>query len=211
VFGTDLQIVPRGITSEDDIEDIRGNYICGIRHNSYDTTSLVVEFKQKVDGDSASKDAMDLFLDCKYWNLVDYCEDNLHRMIKDNEQLFREALVLLAPHLNIGNYTKRVVDIIGDPTSITPAYFKNRILLYNMFFYGATECAKRGYTWIMTETCASICDELRGLAGLFHWDECAEFNKIDVRDIAYDGACTEDYTPATATCVWPNLPDAFAS
>jgi hypothetical protein len=137
-------MIPRGITSEEDIEDFKSNYCEGEPENSYDTTSLVLEFKQRVDGDLVAREAMDLFVDCKYWHLVDHCEDNLPNMAENNSQLFKEVLILLGPELDIGDYTKRVIDIIGDPLSVTPDYFKNKKLLYDMFFYGAVECGRRG-------------------------------------------------------------------
>jgi hypothetical protein len=199
------QGIPRGITSEEDIEDFKSNYHEHEPENSYDTTSLVAEFRQQVRGDLRAGEAMDLFIDCKYWHLVDHCEDYLPDMTADNAQLFREVIILLAPWLDIGNYTQRVVNIIGDPLSITPDYFQHRTLLYDMFFYGAVECGRRDHTWILIETCASCCINLRILADKFRWQEYEQFREMDVRDAAYGGRLTEDRLSGTAARVWPNL------
>jgi hypothetical protein len=197
---------PRGITSDEDFHKLERWHTRWDRpRNSYDTTSLATEFKQKVRGDPRAEEGMALFIDCKYWHLVDHCEDYLPNMIPDNAQLFSGVIVLLAPWLDIGDYTQRIKEIIENPLSITPDYFQHRILLYKMFFYGAVECGKRDYTWIMIETCASICDELRVLASEFEWPELAQFDEMDVRDAAYGGRLTEDRLSGTAAHVWPNL------
>jgi hypothetical protein len=78
-----------------------------------------------------------------------------------------------------------------------------------MFIYGAVETAKRGYSWDMPEMCISICSELNILDYIFHREEYDKREKIDIRDIAYDGELREDVLIPIATCVWPNLPDAF--
>jgi hypothetical protein len=201
--------LPRGITSEEDSESLRGLYIEGWCDSPYVVTNQKEEVLQFVTGDSVAEAAVKLFGDCKYWHLVDYCEDHLPEMNNVNAQLFREALILLAPHLDIGNYTQRIVGLIGDPTSITESYFQNRQTLYSMFCWGAAENSKRGYVCDLIEICISICEELEILADLYHWQERDQFAKIDVRDIAYGGSLTEDYLSATATSVWPNLPDAL--
>jgi hypothetical protein len=83
---------------------------------------------------------------------------------------------------------------------------KNKKLLYDTFFYGAVECGRRGYTWIMIETCINACYELRVLASKFGWPELTQFDAMDAHDAAYNGACTEDTLPLAFTDVWPNLP-----
>jgi hypothetical protein len=201
--------LPRGITSEEDVQKLSSRYYERKQRNAYDTTSLKANLNKDIGSDPISNRAMELFMKARFWHLVDYCEDHLPEMNNVNAQLFREVLILLAPRLDIGNYTQRVVKLIGDPTSITEAYFQNKTFLYDMFFYGAVETAKRGYSWILTETCVSICSELRILAEVFHWDECKEVNSLIVRDIAYDGELTENRLRATATRIWPNLPDAL--
>jgi hypothetical protein len=201
--------LPRGITSEDDIQSLRSSYYEGRSGNSYDTTALIKKCNDRVIGNPMAEKAMGIFLDCKYWHLVDYCEDNLLKMNNNDAQLFREVLILLAPHLDIGNYTQRIVGLIGDPTSITGDYFQNGKLLYDMFFHGAVETSKRGYSWFITEMCVSICNELGILAYLSHWKNCDGFNSLIVRDIAYDGELREDVLIPVHSRVWPNLPDAF--
>jgi hypothetical protein len=201
--------LPRGITSEDDVQRLNGRYYVLNQRNSYDTTSLESKLNKEVASDPVAEQAMGLFMKARFWHLVDYCEDNLSKMENRNAQLFREVMILLAPQLYLGNYTDRVVKLIGDPTSITEAYFQNRTFLYYMFFYGAVETAKRGYSWILTETCVSACSELGILSYIFRWEGCMEFNSLIVRKVANDGACIEDVLRARATRVWPNLPDAF--
>ncbi|MDR1609750.1 MAG: hypothetical protein LBR78_02775 [Holosporales bacterium] len=201
--------LPRGIRSARDVREFRGQYYEGRKLNSYDTSPLKAQFTKHVSEDESATGAMNLFLDCKYWHLVDYCEDNLSNMADANAQLFREILVLLAPRLDLGNYTARVVKIIGEPESVTADYFQNRELLRDMFFYSAVENAGHGRSWSTTETCISICDELSILARLFHWCGYEKFTGSRVRDVAYSGELTEDNWRALATRVWPNLPDAF--
>jgi hypothetical protein len=201
--------LPMGISSARDVRKFKGRYCEGNRCNSYDTASLEAKFNKEVEGDPVAEQAMELFRKAHFWHLVDYCEDNLPKMNAANAQLFMEALVLLAPHLDIGNYTKKVVNIIGDPTSITESYFQNRALLYDMFFYGAVYVAGCGYSWHLSEICASIWSEIKMLTYEFHRSEYDQFKSVDVREIAYSGELTEDHLPATATRVWPNLPDAF--
>jgi hypothetical protein len=205
--GSDL---PRGITSEEDISKFRSRYAEGDKHNpSYDNTSLPLKFIQAVGEDPYAREAMDLFVECKYWHLVDYCEDHLSEMIERNSQLFREALILLAPWMWIGNYKDRIVTIIGDRDSVTADYFhpQNRELLYDMFLYGAVDHAKHGRTWCMTETCVAICHELKFLAERFNWEEYEKFMQVDVREAVYGGELTEDLFSPDTTSVWSNLPD----
>jgi hypothetical protein len=201
--------LPRGITSKDDVLSFGSRYRKGEPGNSHDTTKLTKKCNDRVSGDFVAEEAMSLFLNCKLWHLVDFCEDNLPKMRDKDAQLFREVLILSAPHMALGNYTDRVVKLIGDPTLITEAYFQNRTFLYDMFFYAAVETAKRGYSWYMTEIGVSICSELRILAEVFHWEECKEVNSLIVRDVAYGGDSIENVLRATATKVWPKLPDAF--
>jgi hypothetical protein len=204
--GSDL---PRGIISEEDISRFRGRYAEGTPENSYDTESLKEKFIQRVGEDPEAREAMDLFIECKYWHLVDHCDDHLSEMINSNSQLFREALILLAPWMDLGNYKDRIVAIIGSRESVTADSFKpeSRKLLYDMFFYGAVENAKHGRTWCMIETCVAICHELEILAERFSWEEYEKLRKIDVREAAYDGTLTEDHFSPDTTSVWPNLPD----
>jgi hypothetical protein len=206
-FGSDL---PRGITSEEDISKFRSRYAEGHKHKApYDNTSLPLKFIQEVGEDPYAGEAMDLFVECKYWHLVDHCEDHLSEMSNSNSQLFREVLILLAPWMWIGNYKDRIVAIIGDGESVTADYFypQNRELLYDMFLYGAVDHAKHGRTWCMIETCIAICEELEFLAKRFNWEEYEKFRKIDVRRAAYGGRLTEDHFSPNTTSVWPNLPD----
>jgi hypothetical protein len=202
-------IIPRGITSEKDIEKYKRSCREYEPRNSYDTTSLVEKFKKHVHGDPKAEEGMKLFIDCRYLLLVDHCEDYLPSMGSDNAQLFREAIVLLAPWLDKWNYKQRGINIIGDPLSVTSDYFQHRTLLYEMFFYGEVKCGKRGYTWIMIETCINACTELDSLAENFGWPEEKLFAKMDPHNAAYDGACTEDTLRPRFTYIWPNLPDTF--
>jgi hypothetical protein len=201
---------PRGAVTEEDIEDIMSMYIRGINRNTHDTEPLKQEFRQKVVRDVVAIGAIELFIENKYWHLVDYCGDHLLSMRPESSQLFKEVLILLTPRLRIQSYKDRVINIIGDPKSVTQEYFKNRSFVHRMFYYGAIENARLGYTWIMTETCASICDELEILAKTFAWEEHEQFEAIiDVRRVAYGGRRMKERLSATATKVWPNLPDAY--
>jgi hypothetical protein len=206
VFGTEL---PRGITSESDRTRYTSRYAKCDPSNSYDTTALVLKLKQRVEDDPVAVKAMDLFLDCKYWLVVDYCEDHIHMMAEPNAHLFKEAMVLLASHLDLGNYRDRVVAIIGDPKSVTPDYFvqQDRKLLFDMFFYGAVESAKRGCGWMLPEIGAAICDELEILAETSKWAEHEQFRESNVRYEVYNWETYEDTLIPLATEVWPNLPD----
>ncbi|MDR0744542.1 MAG: hypothetical protein LBE97_01135, partial [Holosporales bacterium] len=95
--------LPRGISSERDIEELKTCYFKGWPHVPRNVDALKQRAIQKVAGDHQAEKAMELFSDCKYLHLVDYCEDHLSDMTDENAQLFREALVLLAPWLSIGN------------------------------------------------------------------------------------------------------------
>jgi hypothetical protein len=201
--------LPRSVTSEDDVLSFRSRYSESEPGNSYDTTALIKQCNNRVIGNPMAEKAMGIFLDCKYWHLVDFCEDHLTEMNNNDAQLFREALILLAPQLCLGNYTERVVKLIGDPASITVNYFQDMKLLYDMFCCGAIETSRRGYSWFITETCISICDELQILADVLHQRECEEFNALIVRDRAYDGELREDVLIPMHSRVWPNLPDSF--
>jgi hypothetical protein len=208
-MATDVYNKPKNMSQEDYDENYKCLYNYHRSRNSYDTSGLAQELKEKIAGDAAAEDAMALFLDCKYWHLVDYCADYLGNMNAGNVQLFKEALVLLASRLEIKNYIQTVVDIIGDPNSITPDYFQNRKFLHDMFYYGAIEAGRCGYSWILIETCVSICEGLEILAELYKWPEDKEFRKKDdLRWMAYNGALTENHFHARTRNVWPNLPDS---
>jgi hypothetical protein len=209
VFGSEF---PSGITSEEDKARYCGRYAEGRKRNSYDTTELVLTFKQKVEGDRVAVDAMDLFIDCEYWHLVDYCENHLVNMTEPNAHLFKEAMVLLAPQLDLGNYEDRVVDIIGDKTSVTLDYFviQHRPMLFNMFFHGAVASGRRGLSWILIETCINACNEIEWLAGKFKWSEYDQFKKLDVRRATYGTRKTEDRLWWGFNITWTNLPSPLA-
>jgi hypothetical protein len=140
-----------------------------------------------------------------FWNLVDECEANLSRMFEENQQLFRELLILLAPHLAIGNYKEKVVSIIGDRDSVTPWYFQHRAWVHDLFFYVAVECGRRGYGWMLVETCVNACTQLRIFAYDLSWPEYDQFCKSDVRRAVDNRRRTEDRLPLAFTTVWPNL------
>ncbi|MDR1476398.1 MAG: hypothetical protein LBI20_03745 [Holosporales bacterium] len=80
-----------------------------------------------------------------FWYFVDYCEDHLSEMTATHRRLINELLILLAPQLDIGNYTEKVVSIIGDPKLFTPGYLRYSSVLYNIFLYGTGESGMRGY------------------------------------------------------------------
>jgi hypothetical protein len=203
-----MEDVPSGLNSEDS-QRLKSWYNRGRPGNSYDTAPLETRLREQIEGDSVAEKAMDLFLKSMFWHLVDHCEDKLSMMTNSNEQLFRETLILLAPHLFLGNYTERIVKIIGNPTLITDAYFQNRDLLCDMFFFSAVNMGKQGCCWCLTEIGTSIYRELNILNYLFHREEYDKNEEVDIRGIVYEYELTEDVIPPIATDVWPNLPDAF--
>ncbi|MDR1475763.1 MAG: hypothetical protein LBI20_00380 [Holosporales bacterium] len=196
---------PIGITSEADLIRLQRRYVPGRLDNSFDTTELKQQFLGRVNEDPIATTAMEIFLDCMFWHFVDYCKDHLYEMTEANRQLIRELLILLAPQLDIGNYTEKVVSIIGDPKLVTSGYFQHRAWVHGLFFCGAVECGRRGYSWILIETCANACTQLRILAYDLSWPEYEQFNSTHVRYVAYNGRRTEDCLPLAFTTVWPNL------
>jgi hypothetical protein len=205
-----MEEAPKGLNQEES-QQLKCRYNETEPDNFYDTTELEVKLRKEIEGDLVAEQAMDLFLKSMFWHLVNYCEDNLSRMSNTNKHLFEETLVLLAPHLYIGNYTERVVKLIGDPTLITDAYFQNKELLRDMFFFSAVDMGKRGYSWCMTEIGVSIYRELNILDRVFHREEYDKRKEVNIRHIAYGGKRTEDIIRPRATNVWPNLPDAFTA
>jgi hypothetical protein len=198
-------VPPRGIVSVQDVDRMSCWYTDGLSYNSRDTNLLKQKLLQHVIQDDVATKAMDIFLASKFWHLVDFYEDHSDKMTLDDSQLFCESLVLAAPQLGIGNYTARVVSIVGNPLLITADFFRNRSFLFDMFCYCAVETAKLGYAWILTEMCINVCDELELLAERYSWPECEQFKAKDVRHIAYNRRLTEDRLPLSFKQVWPNL------
>jgi hypothetical protein len=205
--------IPRGIVSEEDVTEYKDWYIQTTPINPprdiFLMDQLGKDSRDSVVGDHAAEEAMNLLLNCWHWLLVDHCEDHLQDMTEPHKQLFKEALILVAPHFDICEdyYTQKVVNLVGDPLSITPQYFQNKELLQKMFCYGAAYGSESGYGWCMTEVYTAVCEELLILAYFCSNDEYEQLKKINAQDVAYGGACTEDYIPTRATELWPNLPD----
>jgi hypothetical protein len=185
--------------------------------HSYDPATAAEALRAKIRGDSAAETAMELFLDCQYRCFIEHCELSIVGMDAPNNQFFKEILVLLSPHIDFalapfqGNpphpreWARRIVNIIGDPLSVTPDYFQNRQFDFDMFLYGAVENARQGRSWILSETCLKACDRLGELANKFQWEEREQFNLADARHVTYDGRLTEDRLCSRAIQVWPNF------
>jgi hypothetical protein len=200
--------LPRGLKNEEEIEDLKRYYACGDAENTYDTKPLKQALRQRVEQDEVAAKAMELFIDCKHWHLVDYCEDNLTKMTQDNNHLFMEVVALSAPWLEFGDYTARAVRIIGDSKSVKQDYFQHRGFIYDMFFYAAVENGKRGHSWIIIDNCVNVCNELEMLAKMFGWAEYERFGRINVDYLSYSGKCRDYIWQTSFTNTWPNLPDA---
>jgi hypothetical protein len=199
--------IPRGLVSEADIKAYNNRYIRRVYNQNLNIkviNRLDELSRASVVGDPAAEKAMDLLLNCWHWLLVDHCEDALQEMTPPHQQLFREAIILLAPYFDIGNYTQRVIDLIGDPLSITPQYFQNKLLLNKMFCCAAGHSSLQGDGWSVTETYIAADFDLCILVA--NCDERKQMQKLNARTIAYGwDTCTDDSIASCATDVWPNL------
>ncbi|MDR1907998.1 MAG: hypothetical protein LBQ43_04035 [Holosporales bacterium] len=156
----EYRVKRRGMTEEERFEADKRWWTCYSRegrkgYNKIDAESLKTKLLHEVEGDDVATGAMNLFLQSNFWELVDYCTDNLDAMQETNNQKFKEILILLAPGLEATRYKKKVTAIIrrnGHRSEVTRTAIQHINFCLDMFSYVAVENAKRGRV-AMAEMC----------------------------------------------------------
>jgi hypothetical protein len=172
-------------------------------YNEIETGPLKSKLINDVEGDSVAINAMDLFLESKFWELVDYCADNLNAMAPTNCQKFKEILVLLAPGLYATRYIKKVTAIIksdGHRHEIRQSNIKFINFCLDMYYYVAANNARRGRVDLANMCSDAFCAlRTEGNKGLI--------DSYEIEEIFGDTLMEDDsdiYYFSQLEEVWPN-------
>jgi hypothetical protein len=176
--------------------------------NSYDTEPLRIKLLNEMEDDPVAKGAMDIFLESnKFWEFVDYCVDNIKDMKGENQEKYKEILILLAPGLKSTRYMKRAVNIIGrDQKEVTINDIKHIPFCTDMFFYGAVKNGHYGRYAL-----AKMCEEAFYIPCPYkNWDcnGCTDkrFTSYDIGGAVFPDEIFDDMDEIGyfISSIWPN-------
>jgi hypothetical protein len=169
--------------------------------NIYNLSFIASKLREEVAGDSKAEGAISIFLDSKYWEFVDYCEEHLGSMNEINRLKFKEVLILLAPGLVSTRYMAKAVRLIGrDQKEVKAADMQHIPFCLDMCFHGAVRNGRLGRYAL-----AKMFEDAF-YAPCLEPDKDERFKAYDIISATFEGACFDDWPEIYYDLkdIWPN-------